>query len=89
MNSFIPRESKVKEDTISVRLDCQVIEELKLYSLYLESSQNYVICQVLRKAFRKDKDFTAWRATQIAGNGAAPRTRRPQLTRPSAETATA
>jgi hypothetical protein len=42
MKSFIPRESKVKEDTISVRLDCQVIEELKFYSQYLESSQNYV-----------------------------------------------
>ncbi len=61
MKSFIPRQQKIKEEAITIRLDCEVIDDLKLYAEYLESSQNYVVCQVLRKAFRKDKDFAAWR----------------------------
>ncbi len=89
MKSFIPPESKIKEDTISVRLDCQIIEELKLYSQYLESSQNYVICQILRKAFRKDRDFTDWRAKQNSADSVAPRTRKAQPGRTNAEIATA
>jgi len=82
MRSFIPRQLKVKEDTIAIRLECEVIDDLKLYSEYLESSQNYVVCQVLRKAFRKDRDFASWRAQRGSIDGTFPVKNKKARTKP-------
>jgi hypothetical protein len=60
---FIPRQVK---PPARVAITCKVPEEtatlLKHYAEFLESTQEYVIVETLRLAFRRDKEFHAWLA---------------------------
>ena len=61
---FIPRQVK---PPVRVGLTCKVPEAiatlLKVYAEFLESSQEHVVTETLRLAFRKDREFQTWLAT--------------------------
>ena len=61
---FIPRQVKAPA---RVALTCKVPEGLatllKHYAEFLDSTQEYVVAETLRLAFRRDKEFHAWLAT--------------------------
>ncbi len=61
---FIPRQVK---PPVRLAITCKVPEAvatlLKHYAAFLESSQEHVVTETLRLAFRRDKDFQAWLAT--------------------------
>ena len=60
---FIPRQVK---PPARVAVACKVPETLatllKRYAEFLESTQEYVVVETLRLAFRRDKEFHAWLA---------------------------
>jgi hypothetical protein len=60
---FIPRQVKLPA---RVAITCKVPEAvaalLKHYAEFLESTQEHVIVETLRLAFRRDKEFQAWLA---------------------------
>jgi hypothetical protein len=61
---FIPRQVK---PPARLAITCKVPQELatllKHYAEFLDSSQEYVVTETLRVAFRRDKAFQAWLAT--------------------------
>lgn len=61
MKTFIQPQKKQNDEKIEVRLDAEVVQSLREYSEFLESPQGYIVTEVLRKAFRKDKAFLTWR----------------------------
>ena len=60
MRTYIQPLKKLTEDEIKVRVDHEVARGLRDYCEFLQSPQSYVVTEVLRKALRKDKAFTAW-----------------------------
>lgn len=62
--SFIPRQVK---PLARIAITCKVPEEmatlLKQYAEFLDSTQEYVVTETLRVAFRRDKEFHTWLAT--------------------------
>ncbi len=70
MRTFIQPQRKQNEEKIEVRLDAGVVETLREYAEFLESPQGYVVTEILRKAFRKDKTFATWRNARHAEPGA-------------------
>src|SRR5712691_7513790 len=65
---FIPRQVN---PPARIGLTCKVPEAtatlLKLYAEFLDSTQEYVVVETLRLAFRKDKEFHGWLATTHPG----------------------
>ena len=61
---FIPRQVKPPS---RLAITCKLPEEtatlLKGYAEFLDSTQEYVVTETLRIAFRRDKEFQAWLAT--------------------------
>ena len=77
MQTFIKPKRKQEEEKIEIRIDADVLESLRAYAQFLDSPQGYVVSEILRKAFRKDRAFAEW--SKSAGsvgthdNGAAAR----------------
>ena len=63
MQSFIKPKKKQDDEKIEIRIDADVLECLRAYAQFLESPQGYVVNEILRKAFRKDRAFAEWRKT--------------------------
>jgi hypothetical protein len=61
MRTFIQPQKKHTEEKIEVRVDANIAVMLKEYAEFLESPPGYVVTEILRKAFRKDKAFTQWK----------------------------
>lgn len=60
--ALIPAPPHVPErDTISVRLDRELHESLRLYAEFLHASKDYVVQAALRRVCDRDQDFLAWR----------------------------
>jgi hypothetical protein len=61
---FIPRQVK---PPARLAITCKVPQELatllKHYAEFLDSTQEYVVTETLRVAFRRDKEFQTWLAT--------------------------
>jgi hypothetical protein len=61
---FIPRQVK---PPARLPITCKVPEEtatlLKRYAEFLDSTQEYVIDQILHLAFRRDREFQVWLGT--------------------------
>jgi hypothetical protein len=56
--ALIPKEPVLpKKEQLNIRLDPDVIVKLETYCTFIESTQNYVIQQLLLYTFRKDKEF--------------------------------
>src|SRR5689334_999015 len=61
MRTFIQPQKKQTEEKIEVRVDANIAGLLKEYAEFLESPPGYVVTEILRKAFRKDKAFAHWK----------------------------
>jgi hypothetical protein len=76
--AFIPRQAK---PPARIPITCKVPEEvatlLKQYAEFLDSSQEYVVSEILRVAFRRDREFQAWLATTRAAVAHKPPTTTP------------
>ena len=57
---LIQTERKKCRESVTIKLDRSVIEQLKLYSEFIDSTQEHVANEALRLTFRKDKDFQKW-----------------------------
>ena len=59
--------SRQVKPPVRVGLTCKVPEAiatlLKVYAEFLDSSQEHVVTETLRLAFRKDREFHAWLVT--------------------------
>jgi hypothetical protein len=64
VRTFIPPLKKQVEEKIEIRVDASVAGMLRDYAEFLDSPQGYVVTEVLRRVFRKDKAFVQWRATR-------------------------
>jgi len=64
---LIPSQQKKSREAITVKLDRSVIEHLKLYAEFIDSTQEHVVNEALALTFRKDKEFQDWMA-QHEGN---------------------
>jgi hypothetical protein len=65
---FIPRQVKPPaRQAINCRVPIETVTLLKRYAEFLDSSQEYVVHEILQIAFRRDKEFQAWLATTRAG----------------------
>ena len=87
MRTYIQPLKKSTEDEIKVRVDHDVARGLRDYCEFLQSPQSYVVTEVLRKALRKDKAFTAWLSRRdSAGHSAdVPASREKRQTAPAAQ----
>ena len=56
--SFQHRRRKL--ETITVELDKRVVEQLKLYASFIDSTQEHVVNEALAFTFRKDRAFQGW-----------------------------
>ena len=88
MKTFIPPLKKQVEEKIEIRLDAAVAGMLRDYAEFLDSPQGYVVTEVLRRVFRKDKAFVQWRATRESAPAPSMRARRVKA-RPQEDTASA
>ena len=68
MRTYIQPLKKQTEDELKLRVDSDVAAGLRDYCEFLQSPQNYVVTEVLRKALRKDKAFATWRAERPVGS---------------------
>ncbi len=66
MRTFIQPQKKHTEEKIEVRVEATIAAMLRDYAEFLESPPGYVITEVLRKAFRKDKAFAQWKQNRVA-----------------------
>jgi hypothetical protein len=90
MRTYIQPLKKSSEDEIKVRVDREVARGLKDYCEFLQSPQSYVVTEVLRKALRKDKAFTAWlgrRSVAEVASEPPAKSRRLQAPEPTVQTA--
>ena len=61
---FIPRQAKPPaRQAINCRVPIETAHLLKRYAEFLDSTQEYVVNEILQVAFRRDKEFQAWLAT--------------------------
>jgi hypothetical protein len=61
---FIPRQVKPPvRIAVTCKLSHHVATLLKCYAEFLDSSQEYVVTETLRLAFRKDREFQTWLTT--------------------------
>jgi hypothetical protein len=72
MRTFIQPQKKQNEEKIEVKLDLDVIHTLRDYSEFLDSPQGYIVTEILRKAFRKDRAFLSWRGQRDSQSRPAP-----------------
>ncbi len=61
---LIHSQVKKNREAVTVKLDKTVIEQLKLYAEFIDSTQEHVVNEALLLTFRKDKDFQEWVATR-------------------------
>ena len=61
--SLIPAQTKKVREAVTVKLDKSVIDHLKLYAVFIDSTQEHVVNEALALTFRKDKDFQDWLET--------------------------
>ena len=57
---LIPSQLKKSREAVTVKLDKTVIEQLKLYSEFIDSTQEHVVNEALALTFKKDREFQEW-----------------------------
>ena len=58
--ALLPAQPKKIREAITVKLDKTVVDQLKLYASFIDSTQEHVVNEALALTFRKDKDFQDW-----------------------------
>jgi predicted transcriptional regulator len=64
---LIQTQQKKSREAITVKLDKAVVEQLKLYAKFIDSTQEHVVNEALVLTFRKDKEFQDWTAERKDG----------------------
>jgi hypothetical protein len=64
--ALIAPEPKQLREPVTLRLDAVVLQQLAHYAAHLDSSQEYVVNELLRTAFARDKAFQIWRRQHAA-----------------------
>ena len=67
--ALIPAQIKKVREAVTVKLDKSVIEQLKFYASFIDSTQEHVVNEALALTFRKDKDFQDWLETHGQAGG--------------------
>ncbi len=65
------------KDTLALRVDRGLHDQLRAYAEFLGSTKEYIVTSALRRVFRHDKDFIAWqhaRNNETATTGRRPDT---------------
>ena len=57
---LIASQPKRIREAVTVKLDKAVVEQLKLYASFIDSTQEHVVNEALALTFRRDKDFQDW-----------------------------
>lgn len=52
------------KDTLALRVDRSLHDQLRAYAEFLGSTKEYIVTSALRRVFRHDKDFIAWQNTR-------------------------
>ena len=58
--ALIPAQLKKVREAVTVKLDKNIVDQLKLYATFIDSTQEHVVNEALALTFRKDKDFQDW-----------------------------
>jgi len=58
--ALIPAQVKKVREAVTVKLDKSVVDQLKHYAAFIDSTQEHVVNEALALTFRKDKDFLDW-----------------------------
>lgn len=61
---LIARELKKNRVNLQVRVTDEVVADLELYCRFLQSRKEYVVENLLAFAFKKDREFQDWLATE-------------------------
>jgi uncharacterized protein YlaN (UPF0358 family) len=59
---LIQSQQKKNRETITVKLDKVIIDQVRLYAEFIDSTQEHVLNEALALTFRKDKEFQDWMA---------------------------
>ena len=59
-----PPSKQSKTTTLQVRLEEDVRLNLDKYAEFLDANPSYIVSEVLKLLYRKDKDFQSWLADQ-------------------------
>ena len=65
--ALIPAQIKKVREAVTVKLEKSIVEQLKLYANFIDSTQEHVVNEALALTFRKDKDFQDWLETHGQG----------------------
>ena len=66
---FIPRQVKPPaRQALTCKLPAETATLLKQYAEFLDSTQDYVVSQMLAVGFHRDKEFQAWLAAKPVGS---------------------
>jgi hypothetical protein len=57
---LIPSQVKRVREAVTVKLDKPIIDQLKLYAEFIDSTQEHVVNETLAMTFRRDKEFLEW-----------------------------
>ena len=57
---IIQSQIKRVREAVTVKLDKPVIDQLKLYAEFIDSTQEHVVNESLAITFRRDKEFQSW-----------------------------
>jgi predicted transcriptional regulator len=57
---LIQSQVKKNREAVTVKLDKVVIDQLRLYAEFIDSTQEHVVNEALALTFRRDKDFQDW-----------------------------
>lgn len=63
---LIHAQLKRSREAVTVKLDKTIIDELKLYAEFIDSTQEHVVNEALGLTFKKDKDFQEWKDSRKA-----------------------
>jgi hypothetical protein len=58
----IQPQPKIIRDRVEVKLDHDLAQELDRYCTFIHSDRDYVVGQVLKLVFAKDREFREWSA---------------------------
>jgi hypothetical protein len=61
---LIQTQLKKNREAVTVKLDKPVIDQLKFYAEFIDSTQEHVVNEALILTFKKDKEFQDWLGTR-------------------------
>lgn len=57
---LIQSQLRKNREAVTVKLDTAVVEQLRAYAEFIDSTQEHVVNEALALTFRKDKEFQIW-----------------------------